>query len=334
MIKSKTLPTLKILATGGTIAGSASNAAQMTGYHSGALSLKTILDAVPALKTLAFLEGEEIANIDSKDMVDDIWFKLAKRCHEILEDERVQGLIITHGTDTLEETAYFLHLVLKSTKPVILVGAMRPATAISADGPLNLLNAVQVALCPEATNKGVLIVMNDEIYGSRDITKTNTTNIATFKAPNSGSLGTIVNGKPYFYMQSSKKHPLLSEFQQTAPTKLPRVDIIYAHANQDRLLIDASVLAGSQGIIYAGTGMGSIHQEAEQGLIDAQKQGVVILRSSRTGSGVVAEGSEQWTQAKFLNGNNLNPQKARVLLQLALTKTQNLTEIQSIFDEY
>ena len=185
------LPDIKILATGGTIAGTAASNTQMTGYKSGDLAIQTLIDAVPAIKEIADVSGEQIVKIGSQNMTDAILLKLAKRCNELLNDPKIAGIVITHGTDTLEETAYFLNLTVKSDKPVVLVGAMRPATAMSADGPINLLNAVKVAVNKESVGKGVLVAMNDTINGARDVTKTNTTNVATFKAPELGALGYI-----------------------------------------------------------------------------------------------------------------------------------------------
>ena len=327
-------PVVKILATGGTIAGSASSSTQMTGYTAGAIGIQTLIEAVPQMKEYADISGEQIVRISSNNMTNDVWLKLAKRCNELLADPGVNGIVITHGTDTMEETAYFLNLVVKSNKPVILVGAMRPATAMSADGPVNLLNAVRLAASPEAVGKGVMVVMNDQISGARDVTKTNTSNVSTFKAPELGYMGNFTGGKPFFYNVSTRRHTTLSEFDVSNLTELPRVDIVYAHVNDDRVLVDAAVAAGAKGIISAGSGMGSIHEMTEKGLADAQKKGVVIVRSSRVGNGLVVKGFQRYTDEKFLNGDNLNPQKARILLQLALTQTTDLEDIQRMFDEY
>lgn len=328
------LPNVKILATGGTIAGSASSSTQMTGYKAGAIGIQVLMDAVPQMKQYANISGEQVCKISSNNITDDIWLQLARRVNELVSSNDVDGIVITHGTDTLEETAYFLNLVVKSDKPVILVGAMRPATAISADGPVNLLNAVRLAASKESRGKGVLIAMNDEINSSRDATKTNTTHVSTFKAPELGYLGYINNGKPYFYRESTRKHTYQSEFDLTGITKLPYVKIIYGHAGDDRVLVDSAAAAGAKGIIYAGMGNGSIHDSAETGLIDAQKQGVVIIRSSRVGNGTVINSVPKWDKEHFLKADTLNPQKARILLMLALTKTNDLAEIQRMFDEY
>ena len=325
---------ISIIATGGTIAGRAASSTQLTGYTAGAYSVEDLLSSVPALGEIAQISGEQLCNIDSSSMTDELLLRLAQRCNELLAQEDVDGIVITHGTDTLEETAFFLNLTVQNAKPVVLVGSMRPATAVSADGPLNILNAVRVAACDASTGQGVLVVMNDEIYSGRDVTKTNTENVATFKAPNGGPLGFVVDGGVRYYYRSARPHTLQSEFVVSKQTSLPRVDIIYTHVGEDRVFVDAACAAGAQGIVYAGSGMGSIHEGAEQALAEAAARGVVVVRSSRTGSGLVTAGLERWQQAGFLHADNLNPQKTRLLLQLALTKTHERSEVQSLFDKY
>ena len=330
------LPNVAILATGGTIAGAASSNTQVTGYQAGALAIQTLIDAVPAMKDYANVTGEQIVKISSNNMTDEVLLKLAKRCNELLKDPKVDGIVITHGTDTLEETAYFLNLTVKSKKPVVVVGAMRPATAISADGPMNLLNAVKLAADPNAQDRGVLIALNDQINAAHDATKTNTTNVATFQGHDIGLLGYIAGGKNYFFRDTTFKHTHETEFDVSNLDKLPRVDIVYSHASDDSVLVDAAVKAGAKGIVSAGSGNGSIHQDTEKGLAEAVKKGVVVVRSSRTGSGIVtpAAPDNQYAKAGFLDGYSLNPQKARILLQLALTKTSDPKEIQRMFTEY
>ena len=225
------LPGVRILATGGTIAGSAASATQTTGYEAGKIGIQTLIDAVPQMK----VDGEQIVKISSNNMDTPTLLKLANRVNELLAHDDVQGIVITHGTDTLEETAYFLNLTVHSDKPVVLVGAMRPATAMSADGPMNLLNAVRVAVSKDAVGKGVMITMNDEINGARDVTKTNTTNVATFKAPELGVLGYVAGGKVKFYKESTRRHTTKSEFDVKGLTELPRVDIVYSHLNPPSL---------------------------------------------------------------------------------------------------
>lgn len=310
------LKNIVILATGGTIAGKAASGTQMTGYTAGAYSVADLLAGVPELGELAHISGEQLCNIDSSSITDALLLRLAQRCNELLAQNDVDGVVITHGTDTMEETAFFLNLTVKSAKPVVLVGAMRPATAVSADGPLNIINAVKVAVDAASAGQGVLVMMNDEIYSGRDVTKTNTANVATFKATNGGSLGFIVGGEVHYYYRSMRPHTLQSEFDVTGVTALPRVDIIYTHIGEDRVFVDAALAAGARGIIYAGSGMGSIHEAVEESLAEAVGRGVVVVRSSRTGSGIVAAGLERWQEQGFLYADNLNPQKARLLLQL------------------
>lgn len=328
------LPKILILATGGTIAGSAASDTDMTSYQAGALKIETLLEAVPQINLYADVQGEQICDIDSCNMTDEIWFQLAEKVNTLLRDASIDGIVITHGTDTLEETAYWLNLIVKHEKPVVLVGAMRPATAISADGPLNLLNAVKVAICKEAAGKGVLVAINDEIHGARDVTKTNTSSVHTFQSPSFGILGSISNGQPIFYRTPMRNHTIKSEFSLENLTNLPRVEIVYAHANQNRFLIDALINAGVKGIVYAGMGNGSIHCNAEEGLLDAAKEGIVVVRSSRSGSGRVTRSNQKWEESNFIKADTLNPQKARILLALALTKTKDTDVIQRMFDMY
>ena len=327
------LPHIKILATGGTIAGSAASAGKLTGYTAGALSVQSLIDAVPQLTEIAAVSSEQLANIDSCNITSDLWFKLAARCNELMADESVDGIVITHGTDTLEETAYFLNLTVKGSKPLVLTGAMRPATAISADGPLDLLNAVKTAACREADGQGVMIVMNDIIMAARYATKTSAFKVEAFQAQPYGQLGTIAGGKVYFEAQVKKRHTEQSAFAGKN-YDIPRVDIIYTHCDDDGVLIEAAVKAGAQGLVYAGSGMGSIHAGAEQALMRAAAHGIAVVRSTRVSEGRVLAANPKWDEAGFICGGNLNPQKARILLQLALICTKDTKKIQEIFDEY
>lgn len=327
-------PRIAILATGGTIAGRADKVSATTGYKAGAIGVDVLLDAVPEIGEYASVMGEQISNIDSRDMTDWIWLKLAKRVNELLSTGNVDGIVITHGTDTLEETAYFLNLTVKSEKPVVLVGAMRPATAISADGPMNLLNGVRVAVSRESAGKGVLVVMNDEINAAREVTKTNTINVGTFKTPELGFLGYVNNGIPEFYRQSTRRHTKNSEFDSSGLSELPYVKVIYGHANDDSLFVEAAMKAGVKGIIYAGMGNGSISAEVEKILAKATSKGIVVIRSSRGGNGTVIPAEQSYIDDHFLDGDTLSPQKARILLQLALTRTSDLQLIQKMFKEY
>ncbi len=327
------LPNVKILATGGTIAGSSASNTDVTGYKAGALTIDTLINAVPEMKQLANVSGEQIANVGSPDIDNAVLLKLAKRINELLASDDVDGIVITHGTDTLEETAYFLNLVVKSDKPVVVVGAMRPATAISADGSFNLYNAVKVASSPKARGKGVMIELNDRIGSARYITKTNTTGTDTFKSVEQGYLGVVSGGNVFFYNESTRKHTTESAFDVTNLTSLPQVDILYEYQNNGSYFYDAAVAAGAKGIVVAGSGNGSMSSASSKGAAQAASKGVVVVRSTRTGSGVVTH-SDSDDKAGMVSSDSLNPQKARILLMLALTKTNKPSEIQTYFDQY
>ena len=326
-------PHLVILATGGTIAGSAADDTATTGYQAGALGIDVLVAAVPEVRDFAQITGEQLASLDSKDMSDEAWLKLSRRVNELLAKEDVDGIVITHGTDTLEETAYFLNLTVQSKKPVVLTGAMRPATAISADGPMNLLNAVRLAASPQAFDRGVLVCLNDQIDSARHVTKTHTTSLDTFKSP-LGPLGCMNDGHPTFYNRVDRRHAGDTEFEVRHLTELPYVKVIYGHAGDDALFVDAAIKAGVRGLIYAGTGNGSIHKAAEAALARAVKAGLIVVRSTRTGSGTVIPAEQSYSEAGFLEGDSLNPQKCRILLQLALTRTTDPRQIQQMFYEY
>lgn len=326
-------PNVIILATGGTIAGSAAEGTAVTGYQAGALSVETLIKAVPEVKDYAHVTGEQIASLDSKDMSDEVWLKLARRVNELLARDDADGIVITHGTDTLEETAYFLNLTVHSKKPVVITGAMRPATAISADGPMNLLNAVRLAADPQAYDRGVLVCLNDQIDSARHVTKSHTTSLDTFKSP-LGPLGCMNDGHPTFYNRVDRRHAGHTEFDLKDADRLPYVKIIYGHAGDDALFVDAAIKAGARGLVYAGTGNGSIHKDAEEALARAAQAGIIIVRSTRTGSGTVIPAEQSYTEAGFLNGDSLNPQKCRILLQLALMNTSDRQQIQQLFYEY
>ena len=331
---AKALPNVVILATGGTIAGAQPKEGD-AGYKSGSISIESLMAAAPGMDKLARVTGEQIASIGSQDMNDEVWFKLAKRANELLAKPEVDGIVVTHGTDTMEETSYFLDLVIKSDKPVVLVGSMRPATSTSADGPLNLYNAVAVAADPAAKGRGVLVVGNDDVHSGRDIQKMNTTDVQTFMSPERGIVGEIYYGKGSYFNMPSTKHTTKSEFSLDGLDALPRVDIVYAHANADGAMVRAAVAAGAKGIVLAGVGDGNATKPMIDALAEAAKQGVVVVRSSRVGSGIVRRNIELNDDAMgFVAAMELNAQKARVLLRLGLTKSKDPREIQRMFVEY
>jgi L-asparaginase len=333
-LAAEKLPNVVVLATGGTIAGAAASDVQ-AGYTSGQVGVEQLLAAVPQAKKIATLSGEQIANIGSQDMNDEVWFKLARRVNELCAKPDVDGVVITHGTDTIDETAYFLNLVVKSNKPVVLTAAMRPSTALSADGPLNFYNAVAVAGNKEAAGRGVLVVVNDWIHGASSLTKTNTTAVQTFLSPLRGLVGTVAYGDAEFYRGAVGKHTLESEFSLDGVTALPRVDIIMAYENMDGALIDAAVAGGAKGIVIAGVGNGNMTKPALDALAAQAKKGIVCVRSTRVATGRVGRNVEVDDDGLGLvASDDLNPQKARVLLRLALLKKRSLQDVQRLFEEY
>lgn len=327
-------PNIHILATGGTIAGTGASATN-TNYTAGQVAIGTLLDAVPEVNKIANVTGEQIVKIGSQDMNDAVWLTLAKRINELLKRDDVDGIVVTHGTDTMEETAFFLNLTVKSDKPVVLVGAMRPSTAMSADGPLNLYNAVVTAAAKESKGKGVVIAMNGLILGAQGATKMNTVDVQTFQSPNSGALGYVLNGKVSYNMESLKRHTTKSEFDVTNLDKLPKVGIVYSYSNVDADVMTPFLNGGYQGIVHAGVGNGNIHQNLFPMLEKARKQGIQVVRSSRVPTGPTTLDAEvDDNKYQFVASQELNPQKARVLLMLALTKTNDWKKIQQYFNEY
>jgi L-asparaginase len=327
-------PNITILATGGTIAGAAATGTQ-SGYTSGAVGIDTMVAAVPGIEKLANIKGEQISNVGSQDMSFDIMLKLAKRINELLPTSGVDGIVITHGTDTMEETAYFLNLTVKSDKPVVMTGSMRPSTAVSADGPLNLYNAVAVAADPNARGRGVLVVMNDQIHAAHSLTKTSTTALQTFMSPIRGVVGVTAYGKNDWYNTPPWKHTTKSEFDVSGLTKLPRVDIVYADADMPPDLIDASVNAGAKGIVIAGVGNGNMNKASLDAAAKAAKKGVVVVRSTRVATGLVDRNVEvKDDELGFVASDELNPQKSRILLSLALAKQAQPAQIQEMFRSY
>jgi L-asparaginase len=327
-------PNIVVLATGGTIAGAAGSDVQAA-YTSGQVGVEQLLAAVPQAKNIATLRGEQISNIGSQDMNDEVWLKLAKRINELVAMPDVDGIVITHGTDTIEETGYFLNLVVKSRKPVVLTAAMRPSTALSADGPLNFYNAVAVAADKDAAGRGVLVVINDWIHGASSLTKTSTTAVQTFLSPLRGLVGTVAYGNSEFYRGPVGKHTVESEFSLDGVTDLPRVDIIMAHENMDGKLIEAAVASGAKGIVIAGVGNGNMTAAALEALGAQSKKGIVCVRSTRVATGTVGRNVEvDDDKLGLIASDDLNPQKSRVLLRLALLKQRPLPDIQRLFQEY
>ncbi|EAI8565382.1 type II asparaginase, partial [Campylobacter upsaliensis] len=278
-------PKVAILATGGTIAGSIDSAVATTGYTAGVVGVDVLIKAVPEIQNLAKIEGQQIANIDSSNMRDEIWLKLAQEINKLFASG-VDGVVITHGTDTMEETAYFLNLTIKSDKPVVLVGAMRPSTAISADGPKNLYNAVALAADKNARGKGVMVAMNDKIQSARAVVKTHTLNVDAFSSPDFGDMGYIVDGKVYFYNNVAKAHTKKTPFDVKNLKELPKVDILYSYSNDGSGVAAKALFEnGTKGIVVAGSGAGSIHEAQKEVLKELLTKGLKVAVSSRVVAG-------------------------------------------------
>ncbi|MGF6955943.1 L-asparaginase [Paraburkholderia youngii] len=331
---TSSLPCIAVLATGGTIAGAAADAANTSGYQAGVVGVDQLLAAVPALSTVARIAPEQIASVDSKDMALPLWTTLAQRINTLLASDDVDGVVVTHGTDTLEETAYLLHLTVKSDKPVVLTAAMRPASALSADGPLNLLNAVTVAAHAASRGQGVLVAFNNRIHSARDVVKTSTYAVDAFQSPEIGALGWVQDGRVEFQRGVVRAHTLASEF--AIDTAWPHVEIVVSYAGVSRTAVDALVAAGVRGIVVAGTGNGSFHQALQQALAEAVSRGIAVVRSSRVGSGhVMRNGAAADDALGFVSAGTLNPYKARVLLMLALAAGHTApAALQKVFDTY
>ena len=336
-MSTEKLPLVVVLSTGGTIAGRGASSTSFSEYKAGSLTGSELVAAVPEIAQFAHVRVEQISNVASSDMRLEIWLALAARIDEIFTHEsEVAGVVITHGTNTLEETAYFLNLTVKHERPVVLVGAQRPATALGTDGPLNLVNAVRVAGASASRGRGVLVVMNDEINAAREVTKTNTYRAETFKSGEVGFLGYVDQDRIAYYRLPEKRHTVRSEFDLRGIERLPMVEILYCYAQPgNALLVDALVNAGARGIVFAGTGAGGLSDAEKEAVREAGRSAAapVFVRSSRVGNGRVI-GRSEFDALGMVPADNLNPQKARVLLMLALTRTSDVAEIRRIFAEY
>ena len=319
-----------ILGTGGTIAG-VGVPGLTTGYFSGGMDIESLITGVPGLKKLAWLVGEQIANVNSDDITQEDWLRLTRRINELARREDIAGFVITHGTDTLEETAFFLNLTVKTRKPVVITGAMRPATALSPDGPFNLYQAVALAASPEAAGKGVLAVFSDAVYSARDVQKGSTFHVDAFSSDDFGCLGYIRDTKPYFYNAPVKKHTVETEFDLKEISELPKVAISYFHVDADPETLRFQYMK-SDGLIIAGAGNGEMSLLWEEEMRKFEAIGKPVVITSRIHDGIVTLHRE--VPANVLSGDTLNPQKARILLMLALTKTKDIGRIRRIFERY
>ncbi len=326
------LPKIEVLATGGTIAGAGASATG-TAYQAGKVSVNHLVAAVPQLADIAEITPKQVVQIGSQDMTDDVWLKLNKTINE--DCRKYDGFVITHGTDTMEETAYFLNLTLRCKKPVVLVGAMLPSTGLGADGPRNLYNAVIVASDKETAKQGVVVAMDNIVVNARDVLKSNTVQPETFVAGNFGKVGTIFNNKVTYESKSLRKHTYETPFDVTKLTQLPKVGIVYTHGGVEGIQAQALIDAKYDGIVNAGVGNGNIHKSIFPLLEKAAKNGVAVVRSSRVPTGATTKDAEvDDNKYGFVSSGTLNPQKARILLQLGLTKTHDYKKLQEYFDQY
>ncbi|WGT32160.1 asparaginase [Pseudomonas atacamensis] len=329
------LANVVVLATGGTIAGAGASAANSATYQAAKVGIEQLIAGIPELSKLANVRGEQVMQIASESITNDNLLQLGRRVSELADSKDVDGIVITHGTDTLEETAYFLNLVEKTDKPIIVVGSMRPGTAMSADGMLNLYNAVAVASSKEARGKGVLVTMNDEIQSGRDVSKMVNIKTEAFKSA-WGPLGMVVEGKSYWFRLPAKRHTMDSEFDIKNIKSLPDVEIAYSYGNVSDTAYKALAQAGAKAIIHAGTGNGSVSSRVVPSLQALRKDGVQIIRSSHVNAGgfVLRNAEQPDDKYDWVVAHDLNPQKARILAMVALTKTNDSKELQRMFWEY
>jgi len=321
-----------ILATGGTIAGQPGTGGR--GYRAGALGIDALAGAVPGLGALADLRAEQVANVGSQAVTIPIWLRLAERIRELLAEGQADGIVVTHGTDTLEETAYFLSLVLPWSRPIVLTGAMRPAGTPGADGPANLLDAVALAADPAAAGRGPLVVMNGAIHGARDVRKISASALCAFASPNRGPLGIVDRGQAFWHMPPSPAGGLAPQ-PGTLAHGLPRVDIVCAYADSPADVVPWLVERGCRGIVLAGVGGGNAGDDLLAALARAVRAGVAVVRASRCGSGRVARNVEIDDDALgFIAAGDLTPQKARILLALALLGGKTGPGLQRCFDHH
>lgn len=334
LAQSASKPNVVVLATGGTIAGAGATAANSATYQAAKVPVDKLIAGVPELANVANVRGEQVFQIASESFTNEKLVTLAKRVSALAKDPAVDGIVITHGTDTVEETSFFLTLVVRTDKPIVMVASMRPGTAMSADGMLNLYNAVVLAGDKESRGKGVLISMNDDILSGRDAAKR--VNIKTNAFSSQwGALGLVVEGRSYWFRAPVKRHTMASEFDIDSISTLPDVQIVYGSGNMGTALYEAAAKSGAKAIIHAGTGNGSVADYAVETLKKIRASGVQIIRSARVADGLVLRNSEQPDDKyDWVVANDLNPQKAKILAAVALTKTNDPKELQRIFWQY
>ncbi|WP_305073441.1 asparaginase [Propionivibrio sp.] len=328
-------PNVVILATGGTIAGAGADVANSATYQSAKVPVDKLIAGIPQLANVANVRGEQVFQLGSESIRNEDLLTLGKRVSALVKQNDVDGVVITHGTDTTEETAYFLNLVVKTEKPIVVVASMRPGTAMSADGMLNLYNAVSVAGSKDAHGKGTLVVMNDTIHSGRDVSKMINIRPEAFQSP-WGPLGMIVEGKNYWFRKLDKRHTTNSEFDIDQIDALPLVEIAYAGGNVNDTAYRAFANAGAKAIIHAAPGNGSVAKTLVPVLQELRGKGLQIIRSTHVNAGgfVLRNAEQPDDKYDWIVAHDLNPQKARILASVALTKTNDSKELQRVFWEY
>lgn len=323
---------IAIVATGGTIAGTG-QLGKAIAYRAGEMMINEVIQSIPMIEQVAELREYQLMNVDSNEMDNGKWLELSQKINEIVKDDEIDGVVVTHGTDTFDETAYFLTLTLHSEKPVVMTGAMRPATATSADGPYNLYQAVCLAAHDEAKDKGVMGLFSSTIFSGRDIQKVNNYKLDAFEQKSFGCLGYMQDDQVYFYSQTFKRHTIHSIFSKQTYYQLPQVGIAYFYAGaSSQILYDLAKY--NQGIVIVGSGNGNYSQAWIKAIDQLSKQGIAFVRSSRVSQGIVFNDSIFDPEQHCIPSNTLSAQKARILLMLALTQTKDITELKQIFQEY
>lgn len=320
---------------GGTISAQGLDRLDLKDYTSGKIKGEHFLEQLPEIEHIANVSFDPFAHVSSTKITSTHWIKLREKIIHYFNEEKVDGIVITHGTNTIEETAYFLHLTIPSNKPIVCVGAQRPFSALSSDAQLNLINAIRIASSDEAYSKGVLVVLNDEINCAREATKTNTYRLESFQSSQFGFLGYVDTDKTVqFYRTPTRKHTENSEFSSLTFNSLKEVEITYSYAGATGNIIrHIAELNMYDGIVVAGTGAGLVSPDELSALKEATDMGIYVVRSNRVGNGRVVP-IKPYENYPFISGDNLLPQKARILLMLALLKYDKIEDIQTVFDTY
>lgn len=318
-------PGVVILATGGTIVSSTRSATDMANYSGPLAGVDSLLKAVPQIHNYANVRAEQIVNVGSNVITSENILNLAKRVNAVLADPEVAGVVVTHGTDTMEETAYFLSLATRSSKPIVVTGSMRPATSLSADGPVNLLDAVMVAADPGSRDRGVMVVMNDRISAARYVTKMNTLNVDAMGSVEQGYLGAVAGERVIYYYEPARAKGELY-FDVSGVTRLPRVELVYRYQGQEMQLVRDAVNEGAQGVVIGFTGNGNASPDHEALIREFGGKGIPVVRGSRVISGIVTP-----KVSGSMAAGSLTAAKARILLMLALTRTKDIGQISEFF---